>query len=157
MTGELPSHTRPIFEECSLLALPNLIAKSILGQLQKVRLKVAPPKIAALFELKSQGETTYVTRNEAKKIFTEPHFRLTRSNYQIAYIGPRLYNLTYNLCNNDAATSTTNDKKKHICDSFYDPFKKGITKMLLKLQSQENENEPNSWEEETNFILHKIK
>ena len=153
-TGELPSHTKPIFEECSLLALPNLIAKSILGQLHKVRLRVAPPKIAAFFELKSEGETAYATRYETKKIFTAPHFRLTRSNYQIAYVGPRLYNLIYDLYNNDI--TKTNNKKKHICDRFYDPFKKGITKFLLKLQSQKGEINPNSWEE-TNLILQQIK
>ena len=151
---EMAGYVIPLAYYVTPTWLPNLIAKSILGQLHKVRLGVAPPNISAFFELKSRGTTPYATRHETKKIFTAPHFRLTRSSYQIAYIGPKLYNLMYDLCDND--TAKTNKEEKHICDRFYNPFKKGITKILLKLQSQKNEINPNSWEE-TNFILQKIK
>ena len=153
-TGEVPRHTKPIFEKYSLLALPNLIAKSLLCQTHKIRLGVAPENIANLMNLNRPSSHLRTTRQTNKYIFSVPSHRLTRSDYQLAYIGPKIYNHVYNM---SEKTKSTDDKHwKNICDKFYDPFKKSISKFLLQIQSEPNKINPLTWEQ-NNFVLQQIK
>ena len=134
LTGKIPSHTKPLFEGQTLLALPNLIAKTILGILQKVRLGVAPSNICKLFQQRIPGSAAYNTRHDHSKVFENRSFRLSRSNYQISHVGPKLYNHISRLASKEQNIDRSKSQKE-LCDKFFDPFKKEITKLLLKTQS----------------------
>ena len=149
--GKHPSHTKPLFENQTLLSLPNLIAKTILGILQKVRLGVAPSNISSLFQKRETGSAAYATRQDHTKVFEDRHFRLSRSDYQISYVGTRLYNHISLIASKNKSVA-----QKNLCDKFYDPFKKEITKLLLKIQSLPVlDKEINEWGD-TNFPLYQI-
>ena len=137
-TGETPSHTKPIFNKLNLLALPNLIAKSILGMVHKSRLKVAPPSIGDLFSDHIVTTPPRITRSvssAAPKYFAEPTYSLENSKLQISYVGPRLYNKIVSEHN-----SNQDPKIGHsdLSTKFYNPFKKSVTNLLLGLQSLPN-------------------
>lgn len=132
-TGHPPTHTKPLFEELSLLALPNLIAKNMLCILQKSRCKVAPPNIVNILLKESVSVRTHNTRQEQTKIFEQQFFRLSRSKHQLAYIGPRLYNLIAH-----DAMKNENDDKVPLHNKFYNPFKNSVTKILHSKQTLSN-------------------
>ena len=151
-TGRPPAHTKPLFNDLSLLALPNLIAKNILCTLQKARLKVAPQNIMNIFQYDSGSTRVHNTRQEQTKIFAEIRVRLTRAEHQIAYIGPRLYNSIVHITTKDSGP-----EKVPLQNKFFTPFKKSIANILLSKQSLPNEDtELDSWGE-TNFILYQLK
>lgn len=144
--SNIPTHTKPIFKKLSLLALPNLITKNIVGILQKVKLGVAPSKIISLFQLSNLLPTVHNTRQEQSNIFVPRYFKLTRSNYQIAYAGPRLYNQIIQTASKYSSNNKVFSTK--LSNKFFDPFKRSVTKLLLEIQSLPNLNlnsDANSW------------
>ena len=152
-TGTTPSHTKPIFTEHSLLALPNIIAKSILSIMHKVKLGVSPTNISQLFtefrfELSAGvGEdapsrnTRYAVSSQANH-YDEPVYQLTRSKLQLAYVGPRLYNLIVTQVN--VLRATTRSGQSDLSISYFDPFKKAVTQHLLTMQGQLGSLDPNN-------------
>ena len=90
-----------IFNKLGMLALPNLIAKSTLCLMQKVRLElVAPPKIANLFNDNSSVKIPLITRSARSSSFYEvPLFRLCKFDRTISLLGPKLYNYVVNTLN----------------------------------------------------------
>ena len=153
INGKAPSHTKPLFKSQTLLALPNLIAKTILGILQKVRLGVAPSNIKNFFQQRVPGSAAHATRHDHTKLFENRFFRLSRSNFQISHVGPKLYNHISQLASRKQ-TLNKGIADKRITDKFYDPFRKEISKILLNIQSLPVlDKETNEWGD-TNFPLY---
>ena len=159
-SGANPSHTKPIFAELQLLALPNIVAKSLLCIMQKCRLKVAPINIQALFpdttSTISQSQTAHYNTRSSKapaKIFQSPCLRLERSKKQAVYVGPNLYNYIVPIANSFINEYNTSNKQRHLKDYFFNSFKKSITRYLLHLQNLPDGND--EWSS-TNFVLETI-
>ena len=152
-TGELPSHTRAIFNKLGTLALPNLIAKSTLSLMHKVRLGVAPEKITNMFNDSSSVQRPRTMRSDSSSSFYEvPLFRLRKFDKTISFLGPKLYNYAVNTINsNHELMNPSVDLRLE--NKFTDPFKRLVSNYLLKIQNESSTNGNEiSWATQ-NFIL----
>ena len=144
-TGEAPSHTKDIFKNLGILALPNLIAKSTLCLLQKTRIKVTPANIEELFQ--TGHEKLAKTRSE-NDFFNVPKFRLSKSDKSIAFAGPKLYNKVVKEINIELQALNPPTRLEN---KFMNAFKGHVEKYLMKVQ---NSDENKFWNS-NNFTLHK--
>ena len=139
-TGELPSHTKAIFNKLEMLALPNLIAKSTLNLMQKVRLGVAPPKIANLFNDSLSVPRQRVTRSisaRSNTFYEVPLFRLRKFDRTISFLGPKLYNYVVNTIN-IAHESMDPAVNLRLENKFKNPFKRIVNNYLIEIQKESN-------------------
>ena len=82
-TGELPCHTKEIFNRNNLLTIHNIIAKNCLASMHKIYLGTAPCNIASLFAINRKADQN--SRHDPE-YFRLPGSRLnsvcpTRDNY----------------------------------------------------------------------------
>ena len=84
-SGTIPSHTKPIFTAHKLLALPNIITKSILCIIQKSRLKVAPVNIQSLFSPASSTSTPQYNTIVIESIRTLTSSDFSETSHMLTY------------------------------------------------------------------------
>ena len=139
-TGTAPAHTKAIFNKLGVLALPNLIAKCCLCLMHKIYSNVAPVNIVKMFD-----RVNRTAPRREPEYFAIPFYRLKNSDKSLNYVGPKLYNETVNVVNKEIKHVTTS-----LQDKFANSFKSTVTKYLLDLQAQE-QNDKN-WNK-INFAL----
>lgn len=145
-TGELPCHTKEIFERNKILTVHNLIAKNCLTVMQKIHFGLGPQPIKKLFV---KSPTICNTRRHAK-FFEIPNNRLKIVDNAIAHKGPKLYNFIVNTINKEI-TEQTAYKQPLMQNKFLNTYKKYLKSFLLEIQSEGG----TSWDV-SNFPLYKI-
>ena len=128
-TGELPCHTKEIFNRNNLLTIHNIIAKNCLASMHKIYLGTAPCNIVSLF-----GINREINRNSRRdpEYFKIPGSRLKALDKTLYFKGPRLYNNIVNSLNKEhvPALNTQN--------MFLNPFKNRIAKYFKSAQNDDN-------------------
>ena len=126
-TGELPCHTKYIFNKNKILTIHNLVAKNSLIAMQKIYLNVSPTNIQNLF--------TIVNENRPRRDpvhFLAPFSRLRSQDKILEFNGPRLYNKVINTINRSNSGTINHIPVEN---SYINRFKKEISTYLLTKQS----------------------
>ena len=108
--------------------------------MHKIYSNVAPVNIVKMFD-----RVNRTTPRREPEYFAIPFYHLKNSDKSLNYVGPKLYNETVNVVNKEIKYVTTS-----LQDKFANSFKSTVTKYLLDLQAQE-QNDKN-WNE-INFAL----
>ena len=92
-TGELPCHTKDLFNRNNILTIHNLITKNCLTSMHKVYLGIAPAAIGRLFSINSD-----VNRSARRdpEFFAIPRTRLITPDKALPVRGPKIYNYVLN-------------------------------------------------------------
>ena len=144
-TGELPGHTKPIFNEHKILTIHNIVYMQTLTLLQKVYNNVAPIAICNLFEKNTEhSKPTQLRAVKEITFFKPPRTKKTALDNTIFTKGPKLYNKAATKFNRAPVISNPVAKKSepHFQNKFTLPFKNTIKNMLLTQQSLET---PDQW------------
>jgi len=144
-TGELPGHTKPIFNEHSILTVHNIVYLQTLAFLQKVYNNIAPVAIRSLFEINTeQPKPTQLRAVKELKYFKAPRTRKTAFDNTIFVKGPVLYNGAANEFNRTLNITNPGPKKPepYFQNKFTRPFKTAIKSLLRTQQSLEI---PDQW------------
>lgn len=140
-TGELPCHTKGIFNRYKFLTIHNLIAKNCLVAMHKVFMGTSPTSINSLFSLYKNGDRG---SRRSVQIFDIPSSRLVALDSSLPFKGPRLYNHVIQALK-------INQTSKNPEHAFLIPFKRFISSYLLTTQEKGDAD----WELE-NFALYNI-
>ena len=155
-TGELPGHTKPIFNNYEILTVHNIVYMQTLTLLQSIYNNVAPKMIQNIIEVnKEQTKPTRLRAVKERTFFKVPHTNKTAMDNTIFTKGPKLYNKAateFNRSLNDEINREYRPNEPQFQNKFTKPFKKIVKNILLICQSS---NEPHEWDI-GNFALYKI-
>ena len=143
-TGELPCHTKEIFERNKVLTVHNLIAKNCLTMMQRVYIGLYPQPIKNMFSISLQN-----SRSRNQNFFDVPLNRLKTVDQAISYIGPKFYNFIVNKINKEISECLFKQPLMH--NKFHDTFKKYAKSFLLDIQAAGDK----SWDK-SNFPIYSI-
>ena len=152
-TGELPGHTKPIFNEHSILTVHNIVYMQTLAFLQKVYKNIAPVAIRSLFDVNTEdSKPTQLRAVKEHKYFKAPRTRKTAFDNTIFLKGPIMYNKAANKFNCTLNITNPGPKKNepYFQNKFTRPFKTAIKSLLRTQQSLEI---PDQWTI-SNFLLY---
>ena len=138
-TGEIPCHTKEIFDKNGLLTIHNIIAKNCLVAMHRIFRKSYPTNVMAICQVNTNKRPS---RHE--KYFIPVTFRLRKSDATLPYAGAKLYNYT---C--EAINSILEPKESKLEDKFLNGFKNRVNKYLIELQKNGDE----TWSQK-NFMLY---
>lgn len=125
-TGELPCHTKNIFNRNNILTIHSIVAKNCLVAMHKIYLCTAPSKIDTLFQYNKSPD--YNTRRKPQ-YFAVPSSRLVALDSTMYIRGPKLYNYVLAELNKNQTSSRPENK-------FLNPFKALVTKYLVGEQGK---------------------
>ena len=125
-TGDIPCHTKPIFNAHDLLTVHNIVAKNCLLFMHKIQLDISPPKIKDLFNIANNDGIR--TRREPK-FFEVPYTRLKTLDRTLWIKGPKLYNSILNVVNKNIPIGSSQLQHR-----FTNSFKSVVTQYLLDIQ-----------------------
>ena len=148
-TGELPCHTKAIFNRNRILTVHNLITKNCLTTMHKTYLGLSPTPINNLFIFNHNLEN--ISRR-GLTFFTVPRTRLISTDKSLQIVGPKVYNhiindLRQNSCDTDSQAVPENLKLK--------PFKRMVRNYLVDHQKTMDP-DVNTWNLSA-FLIYKCK
>ena len=124
VTGDIPCHTKDIFNRHNILTIHNIIAKNCLVLMHKVYLHITPPCISDLFNIIN----SHRPRRDLL-LFEIPYTRLKSSDRLISSKGPKLYNHIAVIINKSLPYDEPRLENK-----FMNPYKSTITRHLNNIQ-----------------------
>ena len=151
-TGELPSHTKPIFTKHKFLTVHNIVLQHVLTFMHKIYNNIAPNEILSYFTKNSPDKIDQARKTrKVTNFFSIPKTRLKLHDKTIFIQGPRLFNIICTEYNKNILECT---KEISLQKKITKPFKNCCKGYILDLQSTGNTTE---WCNE-NFPLtnHKI-
>ena len=140
-TGELPSHTKDIFNRNQMLTVHNIIAKNCLIAMHRIYKNSYPKNVMSICQISHESRP-----RRQEQFFKPSDFRTKKSERTLPYAGAKLYNLT---CNSINALAEPDESK--LQNKFLNGFKNRITDYLLTVQSTGDE----EWNNE-NFLLYNV-
>ena len=156
-TGEIPGHTKPIFNENKLMTVHNLILQHTLTTMHKIYRGFSPDEIRGIFPKADVYKAQRQNRSSATKtFFAIAHCRLTSHERTILDRGPKLYNTFVNKINqiiiieNDELTNK-NHRALPLQNKYTNSFKAKIKEYLLNNQA---EGSNDIWNDALNFPLY---
>ena len=157
-TGEIPTHTKTIFNKYEILTVHNLILLQTMTTMSKIYRNITPIAVRSLFSKTTNNNTAQIRPSRSQTNFFDiERTRLVSQDHTIYNKGPRLFNKLVNSINKviiSENAALTDDKYRQplLQNRFTNGFKSKLKAHILTGQKIA---EANTWANE-NFLLYQL-